>query len=75
MVASFCRAQGRCSDLEFGTLEYMREVQRVTNGDSRFAQMMSGNDASFTFVMEEEPERGRRQAGHCGLFSQGREDR
>ncbi len=44
--------------MEFGSLEYLEEVKRRTNSDPKYLELAKEENASYTFIIEAEPEKG-----------------
>jgi len=46
------------SSLEFTSEEYLKEVMKRTNEDEEYLELAKEENASYTFIMEPEPEKG-----------------
>lgn len=44
--------------MEFGSLEYLEEVKKRTNNDQKYLELAKEENASYTFIIEAEPEKG-----------------
>ena len=44
--------------MEFGSPEYLEEVKKRTNSDEKYLELAKEENASYTFIIEAEPERG-----------------
>lgn len=42
----------------FASKEYLKEVQRRSNADEKYLRLAKGQHASYTFIMQAEPEKG-----------------
>ncbi|MEM3832420.1 MAG: SCP2 sterol-binding domain-containing protein [Thermoprotei archaeon] len=43
--------------MEFGSLEYLEEVKKRTNSDQKYLELAKEENASYTFIIEAEPEK------------------
>ncbi len=44
--------------MRFGGEEYLKKVMEITNSDERYSEMVRNEDATYTFIIEPEPENG-----------------
>ncbi|MVT13399.1 MAG: hypothetical protein GPW16_03845 [Euryarchaeota archaeon] len=44
--------------MRFGSNEYLQKVKEITNSDEKYEQMVKNEDATYTFIIEPEPEKG-----------------
>lgn len=44
--------------MEFASKEYLKEVMERSNADEKYLELAKGEDASYTFVIQGEPEKG-----------------
>ena len=44
--------------MEFGSKEYIKEVMERSNADEKYLELAKGEDASYTFMIQAEPQKG-----------------
>ncbi len=44
--------------MEFGSKEYLKEVMKRSNADEKYLELTKGENASYTFVIQAEPQKG-----------------
>ncbi|HEU13027.1 MAG: SCP2 sterol-binding domain-containing protein [Thermoplasmata archaeon] len=57
--------------MRFGSEEYLKKVMEVTNSDERYSEMVRNEDATYTFLIEPEPENGVRDGITLGYSMKG----
>ncbi|MBD6955506.1 MAG: SCP2 sterol-binding domain-containing protein [Thermoplasmata archaeon] len=57
--------------MRFGSEEYLKKVMEVTNSDERYSEMVRNEDATYTFIIEPEPENGVRDGITLGYSMKG----